>query len=69
MSFRFTKREKNTFLIAAIFVVSFIVIFAYNFIANCVIRWPIRWDIRACWSEQIAPAKQQATEVAAEFIP
>ena len=66
------KSEQEKFqwvLTAIVFVVVFIGAFIYFFASNCIFEWPIRWDIKTCWSEQIQPAKNEAIEKAANFMP
>ena len=65
-----TNQEKFQWgLTMAVFVIVFCVVFVYRFFANCVFEWPIRWDVRACWNEQVQPAKEKAAEKAANFVP
>ena len=67
---KMTKLEKFQWLLTAvIFGIVFVVYFSYRFATNCIFEWPIRWDVRACWHEQIAPAKEKAAEQAANFVP
>ena len=51
----------------SVFVVCFVFYFIYGFVTNCIFEWPIRWDIGVCWNEQIAPAKEKASEKAVIF--
>ncbi len=67
---KMTEREKFQWVLTAIvFVVVFIFAFIYFFASNCIFEWPIRWDIKTCLSEQIQPAKEEAIEQAANFVP
>ncbi len=67
---KMTEQEKFQWVLTAIvFVVVFIFVFVSRFFSHCIFEWPIRWDIGACWHEQIQPAKDAATEKAANFVP
>jgi len=67
---KMTEFEKFQWVLTAIvFVVVFICVFAYRFTTNCIFEWPIRWDVGVCWHEQVGPAKDAATEKAANFVP
>ena len=65
------EKEENFQLIfvMVVFVICFVFYFTRGFLSNCVFKWPIRWDVPTCWNEQISPAKKQATEKAANFVP
>lgn len=65
-----TEFEKFQWVLTAIvFVVVFIGVFIYLFTTKCIFEWPIRWDIKACWHEQVQPAKDEAIDKAANFVP
>lgn len=67
---KMTEQEKFQWVLTSIvFVVVFIGAFIYFFASNCIFEWPIRWDVKTCWSEQIQPAKEEAIEKAANFVP
>jgi hypothetical protein len=67
---RMSKKEMVGWAIAAfVFIVSYVVYFSFSFVSNCIFEWPIRWDIKTCWHEQVGPAKEKASEAAANFIP
>ncbi len=67
---KMSEQEKFQWVLTAIvFVVVFIGAFIYFFASNCIFEWPIRWDIKACWHEQVQPAKEEAIDKAANFVP
>ena len=67
---KMTEQEKfQRILTAIVFVVVFIGAFIYFFASNCIFEWPIRWDIKTCWNEQIQPARNEAIDKAANFVP
>jgi hypothetical protein len=56
-------------LVAVIFTVCFVFYIIKGFIFNCIFEWPIRWDIMTCWTEQINPTVQKASEAVVNFLP
>lgn len=65
-----TEQEKFQWVLTAIvFVVVFVGMFIYLFTTKCIFEWPIRWDIKVCWHEQVQPAKEEAIDKAANFVP
>lgn len=67
---KMTEQEKFQWVLTAIvFIVVFVGMFVYLFTTKCIFEWPIRWDIKACWHEQVQPAKNEAIDKAANFVP
>ena len=67
---KMTEFEKFQWVLTAIvFVVVFICVLIYLFTTKCVFEWPIRWDVKTCLQEQVQPAKEEAIDKAANFVP